>query len=157
MPKLYFRYGNMNSSKTTNLIMTAYNYRSLGKKVCIIKPLLDQRDEHINSRVLGNLEVDILLDECTVINKLPSDISCVLVDESQFLSEQNIDNLREISLVTPVICYGLRTDYRSKLFKGSKRLMEIADTIEEIKTICVNCTDKKSIINAKYVLKDNVR
>jgi len=157
MPKLYFRYGTMNSSKTANLIMTAYNYKSLGKKVCIIKPCLDSRTEHVNSRALGDLEVDILLDEHTIIDKLNSEISCVLVDEAQFLSERNIDNLRELTLTTPVICYGLRTDYKSKLFVGSKRLMEIADTIEEIKTVCVNCVEKKSIINAKYILKDNTK
>mgnify|MGYP005650156181 FL=1 len=153
MPKLYFRYGTMNSSKTANLIMTAHNYKSLGKKVCIIKPCLDSRTEHVNSRALGDLEVDILVDEHTIINKLNPEISCVLVDEAQFLSERNIDNLRELTLTTPVICYGLRTDYKSKLFEGSKRLMEIADTIEEIKTVCVNCVEKKSIINAKYILK----
>jgi|UniRef100_A0A6C0J0B3 thymidine kinase len=157
MPKLYFRYGTMNSSKTANLIMTAHNYKSLGKKVCIIKPCLDSRTEHVNSRALGDLEVDILVDEHTIINKLNPEISCVLVDEAQFLSERNIDNLRELTLTTPVICYGLRTDYKSKLFEGSKRLMEIADTIEEIKTVCVNCVEKKSIINAKYILKDNTK
>lgn len=157
MPKLYFRYGTMNSSKTANLIMTAHNYKSLGKKVCIIKPCLDSRTEHVNSRALGDLEVDILVDEHTIINKLNPEISCVLVDEAQFLSERNIDNLRELTLTTPVICYGLRTDYKSKLFEGSKRLMEIADTIEEIKTVCVNCVEKKSIINSKYILKDNTK
>ena len=157
MPKLYFRYGTMNSSKTSNLIMTAYNYKSLGKDVWIVKPFIDSRSEQINSRAIGDVEVDIILDHDTIINDIPVNINCILVDECQFLSESNVDNLRKLSLTVPVICYGLRTDYKTKLFPGSKRLMEIADSIEEIKTICVECIDRKAIVNAKFINIENIK
>tara|TARA_Y100000389_G_C17425618_1_gene499352 strand:- start:804 stop:1334 length:531 start_codon:yes stop_codon:yes gene_type:complete len=148
----------MNSSKTSNLIMTAHNYRSLGKEVLLIKPFIDSRSEQINSRAIGDINADIILYPDTVINsKAIGGIDCILVDECQFLSENNVDNLRKLSLVVPVICYGLRTDYKTKLFTGSKRLMELADTIEEIKTICVECINKKAIINAKFSKVENIK
>jgi thymidine kinase len=142
----------MNSSKTSNLIMTAYNYTTLGKKIMVVKPITDTRSEHINSRAIGDLEVDVYLDSDMIINELHENVCCILVDECQFLSKVNVDNLRNLSRKVPVICYGLRTDYTSELFEGSKRLMEVADTIEEIKTVCVKCVNKKAIINAKYNL-----
>ena len=150
MPKLYFRYGTMNSSKTANLLMTAHNYKTLGKKVIIIKPSIDHRSQNIHSRAIGEIDADIILNNETILNKIDPDVCCILVDEAQFLTEINVNNLRELSQIVPVICYGLRTDYRSKLFTGSKRLMEVADTIEEIKTVCTNCINKKAIINAKF-------
>jgi thymidine kinase len=147
----------MNSSKTANLIMTAHNYKSLNKKVILIKPSIDILSEQINSRAIGDIEVDIVLEPDVIINDIPNDISCILVDEAQFLSENNVDNLRKLSLKVPVICYGLRTDYRTKLFPGSKRLMELADSIEEIKTVCVECINRKAIINAKFSIVDNLK
>lgn len=160
MPKLYFRYGTMNSSKTANLLMTAHNYRSQGKKVLLVKPKLDTRfgASHISSRALDTpYEADIILDKNDEIfdnytnDMIENIVSCILVDECQFLSSKNIELLRKITDVVPVICYGLRTDYKSYLFEGSKRLMELADSIEEIKTICVNC-EKKAVMNAKFYM-----
>jgi len=176
MPKLYFRYGAMNSSKTANLLMVAHNYKSQGKKIFLVKPEIDTRfgDTTINSRAGMISNADLVVKHDTDIrqalystsfipnNKLvypekPTDlflgkdevIDCILVDECQFLSKSHIDQLREISHFIPVICYGLRTDYKLELFTGSKRLMEVADTIEEIKTVCVYC-NTKAIVNAKF-------
>jgi thymidine kinase len=153
MPKLYFRYGAMNSSKTANLLMLAHNYRSQGKKVFLMKPDVDTRfgSTTINSRAVKGMEADILLFQNTRdFDSVNMDgVYCILVDEAQFLSDVNVEALRKLTVNIPVICYGLRTDYRSQLFPGSKRLLELADTIEEIKTVCVMC-DKKAIINAKF-------
>lgn len=155
MPKLYFRYGTMNSSKTANLLMVAHNYKSQGKKVILIKPKIDTRFglNIIQSRAGFEENCDILLDKndnLSTYSNMFSDIDCILVDEAQFLTCEHIEKLREITNITPVICYGLRTDYMSNLFSGSKRLMELADSIEEIKTTCINCS-KKAIINAKFI------
>ena len=144
----------MNASKTANLLMIAHNYESQNKKVLILKPTIDTRSlSKISSRVGIEREADLLISEDTCIKiayvKNIGDISCILVDESQFLSPKHVEELRYLTKFTPVICYGIKTDYRTKLFPGSKRLLEIADSIEEIKTICVNC-NKKSIINAKF-------
>lgn len=151
MPKLYFRYGTMNSSKTMNLLMVSHNYEQQGKKVIVIKPEIDTRfgANNIKSRTGIQRDADIIVGENDNII-IERDVACVLVDESQFLHPDQIDQLRRISMYVPVICYGLRTDYRSKLFPGSKRLMELADSIEEIKTTCVKCP-KKSIINMKCI------
>lgn len=155
--KLYFKYGTMNSSKTANLLMTAHNYRSQGKKVLLMKPSIDTRfgETTITSRAVQETKADIILTEgiydfSTIV---PNDIHCVLVDEAQFLSSKNVEGLRKLTSRVPVICYGLRTDYRTFLFPGSKRLLELADSIEEIKTVCVTC-DKKAIINAKFFNDD---
>jgi len=156
MPKLYFRYGTMNSSKTANLLMVAHNYRSQGKVAILIKPQIDTRDglETIKSRAFSHkIDVDIILNSGTKDISFNENISpdCILVDEAQFLSMENVDALRNLPYDIPIMCYGLRTDYRSKLFPGAQRLMEVADNIEEIKTVCVNCHNK-AIINAKYYL-----
>lgn len=150
MPKLYFRYGAMNSSKTANLLMVAHNYRSQGKSVILIKPKIDTRfgQDIIASRAIEGIKADLVIDENFSDFTPYIKTNCFLVDESQFLSEININALRDVTRYVPVICYGLRTDYRSKLFPGSKRLMEIADSIEEMKTTCISC-DRKAIINAK--------
>jgi thymidine kinase len=155
MAKLYFRYGAMNSAKTLNLLAVAHNYRSQGKEVLIIKPSTDTRfgSKSVKSRAGLSAEADVILNkgECIPESKLRG-IYCILVDEAQFLSPQTIENFREISLnySIPVICYGLRTDFRTELFPGSKRLMELSDNIEEIKTVCHNCT-KKAIVNMRTV------
>ena len=151
MPKLYFRFGTMNSSKTANLLMVAHNYRSQNKKILLVKPGCDNRfgQDTIVSRAGPSANADILITPDMKVLNIPEGVLCILVDEAQFLSEANVDLLRDISLKIAVICYGLRTDYQSKLFPGSKRLMEVADSIEEIKTICVVC-ENKAIINAKF-------
>lgn len=162
MPKLYFRYGTMNSSKTANLLMTAHNYETQNKKVLLIKPNTDIRFDtnKIISRAGLEKTVDLCINETDNLLENELDYSsfyCILVDEVQFLTPKQIEELRIITLVTPVICYGLRTDYKTKLFPASKRLMEIADEIQEIKTICHFC-NKKSIVNLKYngtvIIKD---
>jgi len=161
MSKLTFRYGTMNSSKTANLIMVAHNYYSQDKQIFLIKPDCDTRfgNDMIKSRAFEKgLKADLILspytnDINTYINNYEK-LECILVDECQFLSVENIEALRNINLNIPVICYGLRTDYRSKLFPGAQRLMEIADSIEEIKTVCVFCSNK-AIINSKYYVQEN--
>jgi len=158
MPKLYFRYGVMNSSKTANLLMVAWNYRLQCRKVLLVKPIVDERFgmNIIRSRAMSSgVEADLVIDqEWSDVDKVETDgLACVLVDEAQFLSEKNVDALRELAKRVPVICYGLRTDYRTRLFEGSKRLLEVADVVEEIKNVCVNC-DRKAIINAKFYIKE---
>jgi thymidine kinase len=158
MTGLIFYFGTMNSSKTANMLMKAHNYRSKGRKILLIKPNCDTRNNEqlqIYSRAIQPIKADLLLGpEITDITSFLPDIEYILIDEAQFLSTDNINMLRNISINIPVLCYGLRTDYMSKLFPGSKRLMEVADTIEEICTICVKCRDK-ALINAKYISDKN--
>lgn len=163
MAKLYFKYGAMNSGKTTILIQTAHNYESLGMKVIVIKPSKDIKGEgKIVSRVGLERKVDYLIKDgdniFDLIKNEHSDIQCLLVDEVQFLEEKQIDELLMIAslLDIAVICYGLRTDFRMQGFRGSPRLLLIADKIEEIKTIC-KCGKKATInvrkVNDEYVFK----
>lgn len=155
MAKLYFRYGAMNCGKSSLLIQVAHNYNEKGKRVVVVKPKIDtKRDNMVSSRVGVERKVDILIDENeSFVNYFSSwkDISCILVDESQFLKEKQVDELWYASkkLNIPVVCYGLRQDFTSHLFEGSKRLMELADDIEELVTIC-SC-GKKAKFNARYV------
>jgi len=146
----------MNSSKTANLLMVAHNYRTQGKTAILIKPKIDTRNglETIKSRAFSHkVDVDIILNPDMNEIKIGEHVvpDCILVDEAQFLSMENVNALRNLPYDIPIMCYGLRTDYRSKLFEGAKRLMEIADSIEEIKTVCVHC-NKKAIVNAKFYI-----
>ena len=155
MAKLYFRYGTVGSAKTLNLLAVAHNYKQQGKRVLLLKPLLDKRfgTRSIRSRAGLTQDADLLLTEDTRLNHEQFDgIHCVLVDESQFLHPVVIEQLRDITwrLNIPVICYGLRADFRGELFAGAKRLLELADTLEEIKTTCAFC-DRKAIMNLKHV------
>lgn len=149
----------MNSSKTANLLMVAYNYETTGRNVLLFKPSLDTRydEKYIISRVGLKRKVDYLIDKDEknlyfIINRKffnNKNYDCILVDEANLLSTEIINDLKKLTKFVPVICYGLKTDYKSKLFEGSKRLLEISDSIEEIKTIC-NLCNKKAIINGKY-------
>lgn len=155
MAKLYFRYGTVGSAKTLNLLAVAHNYRQQGKKILLIKPQMDVRfgKENITSRAGLEMAADLLIDDNTDLLKEDfKGVSCLLVDEAQFLSALIIDQFRQIThgWNIPVICYGLRTDFRSNLFEGSRRLMELADSIEEVKATCHYC-NKKSIMNLKHV------
>lgn len=140
MAKLYFKYGAMDSGKSTILLQTAHNYESLGYNVFLIKPKIDDKGEDtICSRLGISRKVNKLIDTNEEI-KIPDidNLGCILVDEVQFLSREQIDQLDSIvrELNVPVIAFGLRTDFLGKGFEGSSRLLEIADTIEEIKTLC---------------------
>lgn len=155
MAKLYFRYGAVGSAKTLNLLAVAHNYKQQNKKAILVKPYLDDRFGRsvIKSRAGLETEADILVEDDTdLLSYDYSNISCVLVDEAQFLTVKNIDQLRKITLDfgIPVICYGLRNDFKSFLFEGTKRLMEVADAIDEIKSTCFYC-ERKATQNMKYV------
>ena len=155
MAKLYFRHGTVGSAKTLNLLAVAHNYRQQGKKILLLKPDLDIRfgKEQIRSRAGLEMVADILISaETNLLSVDYTDISCILVDEVQFVSAYHIDQLREITLTKniPVICYGLRTDFKTKLFDGSLRLMELADSIEEVKATCHFC-NRKSILNLRHI------
>jgi thymidine kinase len=178
MAKLYFRYGTVNSAKTMNLLSVAHNYKSQGKKILIMKPKMDTRTGNlVYSRTGLQITADILIDEKSdlvnyvsillskndakkeinnntdIKNSLDTDeneIFCILVDEAQFLSRNIIMSLRFIAtyLNIPVICYGLRTNFKSELFEGSNALFCLADSIEEIKNTCKYC-NKKGTFNLK--------
>lgn len=155
MAKLYFRFGTVGSAKTLNLLAVAHNYRQQGKEILLLKPEMDDRfgREQIKSRAGLEMPADILIREDTDLLALDYEgVDCILVDEAQFLSASTIEQLREISvnLGIPVICYGLRTDFRSNLFEGTRRLMELADSIEEVKATCHFC-NRKSIMNLRHV------
>lgn len=157
MAKLYFRYGAMGSGKSIDILKVAYNYEERGQRVLMFTSKLDDRDEVgvISTRVGMNREA-IIFNEDTNLFKIieksnkQREISCILVDESQFLSKKNVDELSDVVdyLKIPVICYGLRADFRTDLFVGSKRLLEVADEIEEIKTIC-SC-GRKATNNVRF-------
>ena len=154
MAKLYFRYGAMGSSKTANALMVHYNYIERGLKALLLKPKLENRDGQscIKSRI--GLE-----HECRFVEDFIEEIGnswsktrkydAIVVDEAQFLTEEQVDWFSEVvdRAGIPVICYGLRTDFQSKVFPGSKRLLEIADKIEEVKTVC--WCGKKATNNAR--------
>lgn len=155
MAKLYFKYGAMGSSKTAQALITKYNYEENGMKVWLIKPSADVRDgTHIlRSRIGLQAEVEIMLPEMDIYERFRQSqynaCNAIIVDECQFLSPEQIDQLRDIvdDFDIPVMCFGLRTDFQTKLFPGSLRLMEVADTIQEIKTIC-DC-GAKATVNAR--------
>jgi len=145
----------MDSAKSMNLLAVAHNYRKQGKRVLLVKPRLDHRfgSTKIASRSGLEAEADLLLDDDAALE--PADfegIDCVLVDEAQFLSPSVIDDFRRITVRpgVPVICYGLRTDFQTRLFPGAQRLMELADRIEEVKVTCQYCA-KKATCNLRLV------
>jgi thymidine kinase len=155
MAKLYFRYGTVGSAKTLNLLAVAHNYRQQGKKIILMKPDMDIRfgKDRIKSRAGLETQADLLIvDEHSLCGLDYSGVSCILVDEVQFLSAKVIDELRRIALDfdIPILCYGLRTDFKSNLFEGAARLFELADSIEEVKATCHYC-NRKSIMNLKHV------
>jgi len=140
MAKLYFRYGAMGSSKSANALMVCYNYEERNQKVLLAKSAIDTRDGAyvVHSRIGLERECILLNELCNMTDEEIRAYNAVIVDEAQFATDEEIDFLAYIvdELNVPVLCYGLRTDFQNKLFSGSKRLFEIADIIEEIKTIC---------------------
>ncbi len=165
MAKLYFRYGAMNAGKSTLLMQAAYNYEQQGMKVLIFKPSVDTKgDEYLVSRIGLKRKVDAIIKKedslIEIVNRLNLEASCIFVDEAQFLTSGQVDELMEIVvfLNIPVICYGLRCDFLGQAFEGSSRLLSIAHTIEEMKTICT-CGKKAMynvrLKNGKYVFSGN--
>ena len=143
MAKMHFKYASMNSGKSIDIIRTAYNYEENGYKVLILKPAIDTKGEDsITSRVGLSKKADLLLlYSDSVLEKLKNkldNISCILIDEAQFLSTKQVEDLFLISKACdiPVLCYGLRTNFKMESFAGSKRLLEVSDVLEEITTLC---------------------
>ena len=167
MAKLYFKYGAMGSSKTAQALITKYNYEENDLKVWLIKPSADTRDgaEVLRSRIGLEAEVEVIAPEVDIYARFlggkarRSDV--IIVDECQFMTEKQIDQLRAIvdDHNIPVMCFGLRTDFQTHLFPGSRRLMEIADTIQEIKTIC-DCGAKATVnarVNDGYIVTEGAQ
>ena len=163
MAKLYFRYGAMGSSKSANILMVRYNYEERGQYAILLKPRTDDRDgEHkIQSRIVLSAPAEYVDDFLKEISKLwngketeylyhGKKVNAILVDEAQFLSPEEVDALSDIVdfYEIPVLCYGLRTDFLNHLFPGSRRLMEIADVIEEVPTVC--WCGKRAQCNTRY-------
>ena len=167
MAKLYFKYGAMGSSKTAQALITKYNYEENDLRVWLIKPSADTRDgaETLRSRIGLEATVEVIAPEVDVYARFlggkarRSDV--IIVDECQFMTEKQIDQLRTIvdEYNIPVICFGLRTDFQTRLFPGSRRLMELADVIEEIKTMC-DCGSKATVnarINDGYIVTEGAQ
>jgi thymidine kinase len=164
MSKLYFKFGAMASSKTANALMTRFNYEEKGNHVWLIKPDLDNRDDYtdengvrvtvVKSRIGLSAVADVVgRDEdiharFVALNE-KQHIDVIICDECQFLTAAQVDQMKYIAEYcdTPVLCFGLRSDFLTQLFEGSKRLFEIADSITEIKSVC-RC-GKKAIVNAR--------
>ena len=167
MAKLYFKYGAMGSSKTAQALITKYNYEENDLKVWLIKPSADTRDGAaiLRSRIGLEAQVEVIPPEVDIYARFlggkarRSDV--IIVDECQFLTEKQIDQLRNIvnEHNIPVLCFGLRTDFQTRLFPGSRRLMELADCIEEIKTMC-DCGAKATVnarINDGYIVTEGAQ
>ena len=166
MSKLFFRYGAMNSGKTTALLQVAHNYEERGQKVIIVKSAVDTKgNEQVVSRLGVSRNADIVLNPEQDLRSLLHErypdnsdgshsIDCILIDEAQFLTPDQVDQALQIAVIDliPVLAYGIRTDFQTLSFPGSKRLMEVAHALEEMKTIC-RC-GRKAIFNAR--LQDGV-
>lgn len=160
MPKLYFKYGAMGCSKSAQALICKFNYEQRGFNVLLIKPSIDTRDYNEEGKAVVKSRIGIqsecvllekdqnLLDLFNELNKKKKH-DVMIVDEAQFCTEAQINDCKEISIKIPVLCYGLKTNFKSYLFEGSKRLIEIADSITEIKSIC-SC-GAKATINARFV------
>ena len=161
MAKLYFKYGAMGSSKTAQALITKFNYEERGMKVWLIKPAIDDRDgrDVIKSRI-GLFAYSTTIERSeSIFERFRSEMSeadVIIADECQFFTAEQIDELRRIvdECSIPVLCFGLRTDFLSHLFPGSRRLFEVADSISEIKTIC-EC-GSKATVNARLDANMNV-
>lgn len=158
MAKLYFRYGAMNSGKSTALLQVAYNYEERGQRVLLAKPRVDLKgDRHVVSRLGVTREVDILLaPEDALLDAFHAaagqeTVAALLVDEAQFLTPLQVDDLLRLAVLenVPVLAYGIRTDFRTVAFPGARRLLEISHSLEELKTIC-RC-GRKAIFNGRRI------
>ena len=167
MAKLYFKYGAMGSSKTAQALITKYNYEENDLNVWLIKPSADTRDgaATIRSRIGLEAQCQVITPQMDVYrlfcHQRKDACDVIIVDECQFLTMVQIDQLRAIvdEFNVPVLCFGLRTDFQTKLFPGSLRLMELADAIEEIKTMC-DCGTKATVnarINDGYIVTEGAQ
>jgi thymidine kinase len=162
--KLYFRHGAMNSGKSTALLQAAFNYEERGQQVLLAKPQIDTKgDDLIVSRLGVSRRVDFTISPADdiyvaftsererVLRQTGLEVSCLLVDEAQFLTEGQVDDLLRIAILesVPVLAYGIRTDFQTVAFPGSRRLLEIAHSLEELKTIC-RC-GRKAMFNARKI------
>lgn len=151
MAKLYFKYGCMNSSKSANLLMIKHNYEEQGFRVTLFKPSVDDRESNavIKSRVGMESKCILVHPESSIFDLFQYDTTdVIMVDEAQFLSEAQVNELYKISFKLPVLCFGLLVDFSQHLFPGSKRLLELSESLQEIKTVC-KC-GKKATINARF-------
>ncbi|GAA2464296.1 thymidine kinase [Agromyces soli] len=166
MAKLYFRYGAMNSGKSTALLQAAFNYEERGHRVVLAKPAVDTKgDREIISRLGVTREVDFTISPTEAVREVfeqhrvrsgkvdraGRDVSCLLIDEAQFLTSEQVDDLLRIALLDgiPVLAYGIRTDFQTVAFPGSRRLLEVSHSLEELKTIC-RC-GRKAIFNGRRI------
>ncbi len=153
MAKLYFKYGAMGSSKSAQALITKFNYEELGMRVWLIKPSIDDRDgaDIVKSRIGLLCHAVVITPDMNVIDEYEKagEYDVIIADEAQFMTPEQIDQLREIVDFQgiPVLCFGLRTDFLTHFFPGSQRLMELADSITEIKTVC-SC-GRKATVNAR--------
>ncbi len=153
MAKLYFKYGAMGSSKSAQALITQFNYEERGLRVWLIKPSVDDRDGAavIKSRVGLSREAEVIAPQEDILQRYAAADNCdvVIADEAQFFTPQQIDQLRALvdQREIPVLCFGLRTDFLTHFFPGSRRLMELADSITEVKTICA--CGAKATVNAR--------
>ena len=155
--KLYFKYGVMGCSKTAQALMAKFNYEQQGYNVLLVKPQIDNRDDHggmsvVKSRIGLEAEAYAFTSKESLIkifkkNNKKKNIGVIICDECQFCTPRQIEELKELTEFVPVLCYGLKTDFRTKLFAGSKRLVEIADSLTELKAIC-EC-GRKATVNAR--------
>lgn len=162
MAKLYFRYGVMGSSKSAQALITKFNYEEQGMRVWLIKPAADTRDgvDKVRSRIGLEQTGDAITEDMNLFEifrdreKEFNDV--IIVDEAQFLTPAHIEQLRDIADLynVPVFCFGLRTDFRTKLFPGSARLFELADSISELKTVCT--CGGKAMVNARIDNEGNI-
>ena len=158
MHSLYFNYGTMGSSKSAQALMVKFNYEQKGMTVMLVKPALDNRGDVDRPKVRSRIG---LVADCLTITpeqsfldlfevyKTEHGCDCIIVDEAQFCTAAHINQLKQLTKFVPVLCYGLLTDFTNKLFEGSKRLVELADSLREIKSVC-RC-GRKSTVNARFV------
>ena len=151
MSKLYFKYGCMNSSKSANLLMIRHNYEEQGFNVLLLKPSIDDREGKsiIKSRIGIEAECIMVKPENSIkdiLKQHPADI--IMVDEAQFLTKNQVDELYDISFYNNVLCFGLLTDFQQHLFEGSQRLIELAESLQEIKTVC-SC-GRRATMNVRF-------
>ncbi|WP_405726138.1 thymidine kinase [Anaerotignum sp.] len=162
MAKLYFRYGVMGSSKSAQALITKFNYEEQGMRVWLIKPAADTRygKDIVRSRIGLEQPADVITEEMNLFEifrdreKEFNDV--IIADEAQFLTPEQIEQLRDIvdNYNVPVFCFGLRTDFRTKMFPGSARLFELADSVSELKTVCT--CGGKAMVNARIDGEGNV-